>query len=156
MILVSKARTFRLYPEPGRTLYVRVNVHQTKKAMLEYWRASSVLGFRGGTWRNRVAYCSEWVRWTFRSDRARKDPCFAEVNFYRAMLGTDIVTHEFEHATIAWGRRVNFPWARLGDEDSVNTDEERLAYVHGRLCSQFVDRAVQANVYDNRWRYQKE
>ena len=55
--------------------------------------------------------------------------------------------HEFFHATICWGRRIGFNWQRLDAEDSVNDDEERLAYVHGALCREFVDRAYASGLY---------
>jgi hypothetical protein len=53
----------------------------------------------------------------------RKQPVFAD---------------ELFHATIAWGRRAKFNWKRLGDDDCVNADEERITHVHGRLCRAFV------------------
>jgi len=140
--------TFRLYPEPGRTLYVRVNVHRTKKAMREYWRTTDAR-FGGGTWDKRQGYCQERSSWKVNCDRRmRRDPCIAEVNMYRAALVMGIVTHEMLHAAVAWGRRTHFNWQRLEDDDSVNQDEERFAYAHSELCRQFMVRAIAAGLYD--------
>lgn len=61
-------------------------------------------------------------------------------------MGGEIVAHEMFHATMAWARRIGFPWSRLGEE-AVNDDEERLAYVHGRLCREFVNEAYEAGLY---------
>lgn len=138
--------TFRLYPESGRR-YVRVHVHPTKAAMREYWRTSEAR-FNGGTWAGRVAYCTDVRKWFITADgRSRRDPCVAEVNLFASRLGTAVVTHEFFHATVAWGRRIGLDFTRLDAEDSVNHDEERLAYVHGELCRQFVDRAYHVGLY---------
>lgn len=52
------------------------------------------------------------------------------------------------YATMAWGRRIGFDWSRLGADDAVNDDEERLAYVHGKLCRDFVARAIDAGLYE--------
>lgn len=139
--------TFRIYPEPGRTLYVRVNVHPTKKAMREYWRASNVR-FNGGTWGRRLAYCTPWHVLMVKHGRCQRNACIAEVNLYRARLTMEIVTHELFHATMEWGRRVRFPFSRLGDDDQVNQQEERAAYAHGELCRQFMVRANAAGLYD--------
>lgn len=139
---------FRLFPEDGSTLFVRAVVHPTKRAMCEHWRAAGGPSFNGGSWDRRIAYCTEWMRWVVHPHgRVRRDPCVAEAHFYRARLGTEIVTHELFHATMAWGRRIGFDWLRLGADDAVNDDEERLSYVHGALCRQFVDRAYAAGVY---------
>lgn len=138
---------FRLHPE-GRSLFARVVVHRTKKAMREHWRRElqEVAGL-AGPWAKRIGYCREVQRWMVTPTTSRRDPCFAEVHLYASRCGTEVVTHEMFHATAAWGRRVRFDFKRLGDADSVNDDEERMAYVHGWLCRQFVDRAWAAGVY---------
>lgn len=79
--------------------------------------------------------------------RKRTLGIFADAHFHRDRLGTEVVTHELFHATMAWGRRVGFPFARLGDDDAVNRDEEIITHVHGRLCRQFVARAEAAGLY---------
>lgn len=145
----DKARplVFRLYPERGkRGLYIRVRVHETKRAMKA---AAERVGtrFAGGPWGRRLAYCNEIQAHNLRAGRWRRDPCVAEVNFTKRRLGTEITTHELFHATMAWGRRVGFQFGRLGDEDSVNDDEERITYVHGWLCRQFAGRAWATGLY---------
>lgn len=136
---------FRIYPEEGSTLFVRVLVHITKKAMREHWRTTDAR-FNGGTWSRRLAYCTEVQHWTVTRRRVRRDPCVAEVHFFRARLGSQVVTHELFHATMAYARRVGFRFQRLGEE-AVNQDEERLAYAHGDMCRAFVDRAHEAGLY---------
>lgn len=138
----------RLYPEPG-TRYVRVFVWRTKKDMKAAWgRAAIPVRFAGGTWGRRVAYCREVLRWNVsKSGGSRRNPCVAEVHMFHSRIGGEIVAHEMFHATMAWGRRVGFCWSRLGDDDAVNDDEERLAYVHGALCREFVNRAYAAGIY---------
>jgi hypothetical protein len=141
---------FRLYPESG-TRYVLVQVWPTRAAMrahLAGWMSRASLRYTEGT-------CTDTTvkRLRERDGRWITLGQVAEVNLYRERLGMEVVTHELFHATIAWGRRVGFAWRRLGDDDAVNADEERLTYVHGRLCAEFVRRAERAGLYDpDRWR----
>ncbi len=93
--------------------------------------------FNGGAWGRRLAYCTGLL----------SGPCVADVHFVRRRLGMEVTTHELFHATMAWARRVRFPFARLGADDAVNADEERLTYVHGWLCRQFAVRAWDAGIY---------
>lgn len=142
--------TFRLYPEPRRTLFVRVRIHPTLKAMRE--RSMELTGSgiheHGGPLRRVRGFCTEWRRWWVEpGGRSRKDPCIAEVNLARRYCTMEIVTHELFHATMAWGRRVAFPFTRFGAEDSVTDEEEQAAYVHGELCRAFVVRAEEAGLY---------
>lgn len=143
---MTKPVVFRLRPERG-ALYVRVVVHPTRNAMLAHLRDRAKHG-RGHGFSGAIATCTDWIVWRVkRGSPIRRHPCVAEVNFFRRRLGTEIITHEFFHATIAWGRRIRFNWQRFGDDDSVNQDEERLTYVHGRLVRMFVDRAHAAGLY---------
>ena len=137
------AYRFRLYPEGS--LYVVVNVWDSRADLLKYsdeddTQISNRRGIQGTA--NAIEIID--IR---RGRPARKKPIFAEVNLYRGMLGTEVITHEFFHATMAWGRRVGFAWQRLGDDNSVTPDEERITYVHGRLCRDFVARATAAGLY---------
>lgn len=77
----------------------------------------------------------------------RTRPIVAEVHFSRNRLSQVIVAHELFHATLAYGRRVGFDFSRLDAADSVNDDEERLAYVQGWLCREFVRRAARTGMY---------
>ena len=146
---MSSPIIFRLYPEEDSRLFVRALVHPTRAAMRDHWRRRVRCGFNGGSWGRRLAYCTEIRRWTVarRGAPAVRDRCVAEVHMFRSRIGMEIVAHEFLHATEAWGRRVQFVWSRLGDDDAVNQDEERLAYVHGRIVRQFVARAYSAGLY---------
>lgn len=134
---------FRLYPETG-SLYVVVNVWATRKDLLRY---SDEDDAKVGPKTDATAHGLEIIDFK-RGHHARKHPVFAEVNFYRGRLGIEVITHEFFHATMAWGRRVGFNFQRLGDDDSVNADQERITYVHGRLCRAFVNRATAAKLYE--------
>lgn len=135
---------FRLYPERGTSLYVRVLVWPTRHAMRMHHRREGRDGAIGA-----AATCTSGRVQRFRRGRWRTLPMFAEVNLCRERMGTEIVTHEFLHAAIAWGRRVGFDFTRLDAEDSVNDDEERLCYAHGWLCRTFVERAIAAGLYDD-------
>jgi hypothetical protein len=136
---------FRLFPESQSVLFVVVNVWATQADMLKYAGeddarvgGESTHGFCGGI---------EIIDFK-RGKPARKQPVFAEVNLYRSRLGMNVITHEFFHATMAWGRRVRFQWSQLGDDDkAVTKDEERMSYVHGRLCAEFTRRAIAAGLY---------
>lgn len=129
---------FRLYAESKSRLYVRVNVWPTLRAMRAYGRESY---FSFG----RDCHGAATQLHLYRNRRCQ--PLFCEVNLVRRHLGTELITHELFHAAIAWGRRVGFDFSRLNAPDSVNADEERITYVHGRLCRQFVDRAWKAGLY---------
>jgi hypothetical protein len=72
------------------------------------------------------------------------------VNLWRGKLTMEVITHELFHATMAWGYRVRFPFAGLDNTIGVTADEERITYVHGALCSQFVGRAYATGLYDGR------
>lgn len=131
----------RLLCEPKTSsLYVRVNVWPSKAAMARYRERVRDHPRHAGA----IGTCTEIEGWR----NGRKRAVVAEVNLCRGRIGTEIVTHEFFHAAIAWGRRRDFDWTRLGAEDSVNAEEERLTYVHSNLCSAFVRRAYAMGLYE--------
>lgn len=133
---------FRLYVG---TLYVVVNVWETRSEMLKYAEEDDA---RVGP--RTQALCGGIEIIDIEPGKpARKQPVFAEVNFYRGRLTTEVLTHEFFHATMAWGRRVRFNFRALADDDhAVTPEEERISYVHGRLCRDFVARATRAGLYE--------
>lgn len=134
---------FRLYPEHGRSLFCTVNVWATRADYVAHMLAVGARApHRDG------ASVSSFTRQRFNGTRWRTLPEFAEMNLMRARLGTEVITHEMLHVAIAYGRRVRFDFRRLDASDSVNADEERLCYVHGRLCREFVNRAHDAGLYD--------
>lgn len=127
-----KPFVFRLYPEEGSSLFVRVQVYETLKAM----RARAVdlnrLGLtRTRGWSDVRGFVTPWQHWWVESrrkgGRSRRDPCVAEVHFARRHCTMNVVTHEFFHAALAWARRAV---VTLGDE--CDDAEERIAYVHGQ------------------------
>lgn len=124
----------RLYPVSGSVLFVRAFVHPTRKLFVA--RLRSLAGNERMQFRDSLAVCTDVRRWV----NGRRDPCVAEVNFYRHRFTDEIIAHEFFHATICWGRRIGFNWHRFEDEDSVNEDEERMARVHGSLIREFTSR----------------
>lgn len=145
---MSEPFVFRLYPEEGSTLFVRVRVFETLKQM----RAHAVELNRHGLtdtrgWSRTMGFCTPWQRWWVQSrtngGRCRRDPCVAEVSFAWRHCTMNIVTHEFFHAALAWARRVGVVLA-----DECNDDEERIAYVHGHLCRDFVLRAQAAGILE--------
>ena len=136
---------FHIRPD-GPFLYAVVRVWESRAALLRHRRAS---GMRGAC----EAYCVGLDVYAVRpSGRTRRTGQFAEVNFYRRAITQGIVTHEMFHATLAWGRRVGIAWAALGESmdgaGPVSDVEERLAYVHGALCSEFVRTAHELGLYD--------
>ncbi len=137
----AKPWVCRLYPEQGSTLYARVQVWPTKKAFLAHVNAMHV--FKGGKGASPRCdgTCSRHQVTSYRSGRARKDSCFAVVNLWRGRLTMRVVTHELFHATMAWGYRVKFPFAVLSTDDGVSDREERITYVHGELCREFMVKA---------------
>lgn len=135
----------RLYPERGSSLYVRVMVWPTKRAMLEYLNAHHIT-VHGNRFGNRTeGTCSGHERytvWPADSGKARrKSPCVAEVNLWRGRLGIGVITHEFFHATMRWGYRVGFDFSALDSLDCSMT-EERITYVHGNLCREFMEKGM--------------
>jgi hypothetical protein len=153
--------TFRLYPERRGGLFVRVNVWRTRAELLERERwidGKPLTRLRRRHGRSEAhGLCSSLTVQKYTGTRWRTLPIFAEVNLYRERLGMEVVTHELFHATAAWGRRVRFDFARLDADDSVNAAEERMAYVHGALCRQFVCRAERARLYEaDRWQHASE
>jgi hypothetical protein len=143
---------FRIYPEQGRTLYVRVLVHDTLKAMRERSRELKRRGYSADyVGRNCYGFCNEWNHWQVQAEedggRCRRDPCIAEVNLARKHCTMGIVTHELLHATFAWARRVRFPFACLSHEAQAMEGEEWISYAHGDLCRDFMVRAEAAGLY---------
>jgi len=117
--------------------------------MRERIRALHDLGLsRGSSGRSALGFSTNWhVLDVYPNGRTRRDPCVAEVNLCHSALGTEVVAHEMFHATICWGRRIGFDWKRLDADDSVNDEEERMAYAHGKLMREFVSRAYAAGLY---------
>jgi hypothetical protein len=131
---------FRLYPESRRGLYLAVFVWPTRASMQRRW---------GPHPPRTDGFCHPFIVQQFVGGRWRTRPVVAEVHFHRARLSMEVVTHELFHATIAWARRIRFDFARLNAEDSINEDEERLTYAHGRLCREFMNRANDFKLYSD-------
>lgn len=133
---------FRLYPESDSRLYALVSVWSDPETMAENCacEGTDVHGGCCGTLKIRVY--GEAGRYE------RTKGIFAEVHMHIGALGTGVLAHELFHATVAWGRRLGFDFTRLDADDSVNDDEERLAYAHGKMCADFVNRAIRAGLYE--------
>lgn len=139
-----KPWTVRLKPEPRSSLYVLVRVWPTKKAMLAHLNQTHHRGNkRGKASRRTEGTCSTVYRIKVsKSGRSRRSPCVAEVNLHRGRLGIEVITHELFHATMGWAKRVKLALEQV-DELSRGTElEERIAYVHGTMNRQFVDRGL--------------
>lgn len=144
---------FRLRPETG-SLYVRVHVYETLDGLRSRSRWLHRHGFSSDFVGRRCrGFVTDWQRWWVpRHGKTRRDQCVAEVNLAWRFSTMRIVTHEMFHATMAWARRVRVPFDSL-DREPVNRLEERLAYVHGELCREFMVRAEAAGLYEQRgWR----
>lgn len=146
-----KPLVFRLYPVANSALFVRVLVWRTREDMLDYCQRMEI-----ATGSRCQGTCTSWTRRKYTIDRrdkhvrarGRLSPMFAEVCLWRGRLGSYVTTHEFFHAAIAWGRRVKFDFRRLDAADSVNQDEERIAYVASALNAAWVAKAYPAGLYD--------
>ena len=142
------------------TAPVRFRIYAGRKpsgfyAVCQVWPTFRAFDRNGRSKRHRcgpktMATCTEVTVLNFDQGAQRTKPIFAELNFVRGHLTMEIVTHELFHATMAWGRRIGFDWARLGADDCVNQDEERITYVHGWLCRQFVARATTLGLYSEK------
>jgi hypothetical protein len=131
-------KVIRLYPERGSTLYARVQVWPTKRALLDHLneRHFTLHGNRFGG-RTQGA-CSGHEVYRFKNGRPReRSRCFAVVNLWRGQLGIGVITHEFFHATLRWAGRVGHDLSQIKALD-CSMHEERIAYVHGELCRQFM------------------
>jgi hypothetical protein len=142
-----KPVVFRLYPERA-TLYARVQIWPTKAAMLAHLN-SNRHPYKGNRFsRHVLGACSRNMIWhVSEKGVARRQPCFAVVNMFRARLTMQIVTHELFHATLAWGYRIGFPFFALDDDYGVTEMEERITHAHSELCRQFMVRANDAGLY---------
>jgi len=138
---------FRLYARPDdakppSSLYALVQVWPSQRAMHRHCRSVGL-----GVGKNCRGTCTEQEILRFHGGRAqRKLGIFCEINLSRSALGMRVVCHEMLHATIAWARRSRYPLQKLLQEDRMPL-EERLAYVHGNLCADFVRRSISAGLY---------
>ncbi len=123
----------RLHPD-GRTRYVRVFVWATRQDFVAVTKDRQAVGL-----------CRPFTR--YRKD-GRLDGIAGEVHLIRGRLGTEVVTHELFHATLAYARRVGFDMTRLDADDSINADEERLTHWHSTMCRDFVRLAYAEGLYD--------
>lgn len=137
---VRPVALFRLYPERQSRFFCSATVWPTLEAM----RAAA-------TWESVGRRCHGFCSGV-RVERVRTDGSyyltgeFAQVHLAARWLRVGIISHEFTHAAIAWGRRRGFGFSRLGAPDSVNEDEERFCYVQSELVRQFIDRAYGAGL----------
>lgn len=124
MSRVTPVVTMRVYPTPASTLYARVLIFGTKRAMVRYGKR------HGHTGKYRAA-CDTQVK-----PRA----AFAELLFHEGDITIELLTHECLHAVLGYARRLRFdlsalacPW-RLTRHDT----EERLVEVHSMLTHELV------------------
>lgn len=134
---------FRLYPQLRSSLYLVVQVWPSLTSMRQYLDAT-YLGSKPH--RRTLGMCSSFKIIAYpKGKRSRTKGIFAEVNLASANLTMRIITHEMLHATMAYARRVGLNVGTCGNENDLTTAvtevEEKLAYVHGTLCSDFVARA---------------
>lgn len=143
-----KPISFRLYPE-GSFLYCEVNIWPNKKSMLDHTRL-------GGT--KYEACCGGRVAYEIRDDGlTRKTGLFAEANFNRHRIGTEIISHELTHACFAFAERRKLDLAQTVDKfykeggqfESLDIDgpEERFCYALGVMCRQFTNKCYALGLY---------
>lgn len=144
--------TFRIYPEYG-ALYFRVVVHRTHDEMIAAGRAEGIQG------RYRAFTSTFDILRVFGPDDPRPNrrrPILGEIHFYRARLGSQIVSHEVTHAACAYFRRLGIPFDEIaeGGEGHACDDEERLAGIIGNMNRQITVGCIDRGVYDGltlRW-----
>lgn len=135
----------RLYPEQGSTLYARVQVWPTKQSFLDHMNAHYTSFGNRGFGKRCDGACGRYHSTSFKSGRARRSPCFAVVNLWQGCLTMRVVTHELFHATMAWAHRVGFSFDPIMASLDVTQHEERITYVHGELCREFMCKASDRN-----------
>lgn len=136
---------FRLYPESKRSgLYVRALVFPTRRLAAIYSDS-----FKEDP--EQIAVCISYKTVKFyKHGGSRVRPIVADVIFHRERMGMEVITHELFHATMAWARRVRFPFGMLNDgsfDRFAMEHEEILALTHGRFCRDFNRRAQHAGLY---------
>lgn len=138
--------TFRVRPFAKRRFVVVVNVWESKREMVRHAKA-----WPGNTnnERNTGAYCRSYLHYDVpKRGRARLLPDFAEVNFHRGQLGTETLTHELFHATMALVDRLKIgpQLVKDGSGGLCSEAEEDAAYAHGRMCRLVVNRLYRAKL----------
>lgn len=140
---------FRLYPMLRRGLYLTVQVWPSLQSMRSYLSAT----YPGSRpYHRTLGMCSSFKVVAYRKGkRSRARGIFAELNLCAANLTMRIVTHELQHATLAYARRVKLDLAAIGNDSELTTKvsnvEEALCEVHGNLCSAFVQRTISLGFY---------
>jgi hypothetical protein len=92
-----------------------------------------------------------------RPQRVRQTGVFAEANFYRARIGSEIVSHEMTHAAFAFAVRRNLrldeamekQFTQNNRKKTLDLDgpEERFCYALGRMYRQFVQKCYDLGLY---------
>lgn len=126
---------FRIYPE-DKSLYFLIHIYDTKKDL-----QAKIKKFSQGKLdkRTRARVSPFDVVKVKANGVSRKQPILGMVLFWKDDIGTNVITHEFFHATSTYARRVGLDFEK---------DEERLATVHGQMCAKFVKKCYDKGVYD--------
>lgn len=141
-----KCITFRVYPE-RKTLYFKVNVWPTKKAMREHVKRHPLIGY--GSLGKFEALASGFDVTRYKKGRpARRWACCGEVNFHRGFLFGGVVSHEFVHAGLRWLARMKIH-EKLYQPNGVRVadTEERLCHAIGRMVEQFTHHAYRTRIW---------
>ena len=147
----KKLISFRVRPE-DKSLYALINIWPTKRAMYEHKPLS----------RTHQALCMGVTIIDVSPKKSkkpnRKRGIFAELNFYRNGIGTEVISHEFTHAAFCWAERRKLDLSHvIGDHNwkvrkrsqSMPSDsvEEQFCYALGRMCRQFVSKCYDLGLY---------
>ena len=133
---MARVTCFRLYPEPGRSLFYHVRLFPTQDALRDYLRADSDVD-RSAAFGSR-ALCTRWMRTrTLPNGRTRTCPDLGELLFVVPLIDSEAISHECAHAAIWWARRVGISPFHIDASDTehrfANADEERYCYALGRM-----------------------
>jgi hypothetical protein len=150
--LPKPAATFRIYPDPSRTLYLRVRVWKNKGDMLYAGRVDAEAV--GRTWNGMC--CGLTCRRVYADGRVETKPIFADMFLHRRALSGRVLAHESTHAAMRFMKRIGFdalPSSRenntpLTPREEQDDPEEVLAYAVGEIMRQLIDRLSRAGFYD--------
>jgi hypothetical protein len=78
----------------------------------------------------------------FDGDNWIKSPKIGTVLFYKALLGSEVISHEAVHMATSYLRITN----ELRLSEQIDNDEEKLAYCIGSCTRQIVDNLYKFNV----------
>lgn len=131
--------SFRIKPEPDRTMFYRVKVFASEKSMKAYVKSRD---FKASFGRNGIAMTSSW---RVAGPNGRLSPELGEIVIPARWLTTEVVSHEVGHAACYWARQLGIDPLAVPTA-SVECDQERFCYGLGKMVRQFVNACYKAKL----------